>query len=121
MLGPKSIDQPATLELDRRAALFSVATRIATLAGVIAIAALLFVIMKPPFRQSLTSPTPLETTGSIPQSNQGNVDAKAALAELNAPVTSPPSQSATREQSQELLQRFLQWREKANTAEASQP
>jgi hypothetical protein len=31
-----------------------------------------------------------------------------------------PGQAAPDEQSQQLLQRFLQWREKANTTETSQ-
>jgi hypothetical protein len=77
LLAPKAIDDPASRrrELDRRAALLSVATRIAAVAGVIAVAALLFVIMKPAFRQSVAT--------------------------------------ATHWESQQLLERFLQWREKA--------
>ena len=113
----KAIDEPArrTRDLDRRAALLSVAARIAAVAGVVAVAALLFVIMKPASRQSVASPTPSETTGSIPQSNQRDVESKPALAELKA-LPSPP---APHEQSQQLLQRFLQWREKAATTESS--
>jgi uncharacterized protein YeaC (DUF1315 family) len=44
------------------------------------------------------------------------MESKPALAELKA----PPGQLATDDQSQQLLQRFLQWREKANTTEPSQ-
>ena len=119
-LGPKAINEPARRprDSDSRAALLSVA---AAVAGVVAVATLLFVTMKPASRQSVASPTPSEITGSIPESNQGDVGLRPALEELKAPVTSPPTQPATHEQSQQLLQRFLQWREKANATEASQP
>jgi hypothetical protein len=119
LLAPKAIEEPARRirGLDRRTALLSVATAVA---GVLAVATLLFVTMKPS-RQSVASATPSEITGSIPQSNQGDVELKPALAELQAPVTSLPSQLASHEQSQQLLQRFLQWREEAVATEASQP
>jgi len=84
LLAPKAIDDPASrrLELDRRAALLSVATRIAAVAAVVAVAALLLVIIKPAFRQSVAT--------------------------------------ATHWESQQWLERFLQWREKAKTTEASE-
>jgi hypothetical protein len=86
--------------------------------------ALLFVIIKPTSRQSVAGSTPSDITGSTstapPQSSQGDVELKPALAEFNALLASPPSQPATHEQSQQLLQRFLQWRKKANTTETSQ-
>jgi hypothetical protein len=99
------VPKPArhTRFLDRRTALLSVATGVA---GVAAIAALLVVTMKPASRQSAGNPTPPEITGS--------------LAEPKPPVTGPPSQPATDGQSHQLLQGFLQWREKANASEASQ-
>ena len=77
-LVPKAINERArrTRDLDR-AALLSVATRIAAVAGVVAVAALLLVIIKPAFRQSVAT--------------------------------------ATHWESQQLLERFLQWREKAKT------
>lgn len=110
-LDPKAINEPTrrTRDLDRQAALSSVAARVAAVAGVVGVVALLFVIMKPASRQSIVSSTPTETTESKP-----------ALAELNAFPASPPGRPATREQSQQLLERFLKWREKANTTEASQ-
>jgi hypothetical protein len=104
--------------------LHSVAARVAAVAGVVAVVALLFVIMKPASRQSVASSTPSDITGSTstapPQSNQGDVGSKPALAEFKALLTSPPSQLAAHEQSQQFLQRFLQWREKASTTETSQ-
>jgi hypothetical protein len=125
-LAPKAINEPArrTRDLNRRAALLSVAARVAAVAGVVAVVALLFVIMKPASRQSVASSTPSDITGSTttapPQSNQGDAGSKPALAEFKALLASPPSQPANHEQSPQLLQRFLQWREKANTTETSQ-
>ena len=122
LLARKAIIESArrTLDLERRAALLSVAARTAAVAGVVAVAVLLFMIMKPGSRQSVSSPTRSEIAGSTLQSKQGGVESKPALAELKAPVAPPPSQTATHEQSQQLLERFLQWREKANTTETSQ-
>lgn len=137
---PRANNEPArrTRDLDRRAALFSVA---AGVAGVVAVVALLFVIMKPAPRQSVAGSTPSDITGSTttaplqssqgdveskpaladpPQSSQGDVGSKPALAQFKALLASPLSQPATHEQSQQLLQRFLQWRKKANTTETSQ-
>jgi hypothetical protein len=114
-LDPKAINELArrTRDLDRRAALFSVATRVAAVAGVLAVVALLFVIMKPAPRQSVADSTPSDTTGSTstapPQPSRGDVESKPALAEFKALLASPPSQPATHEQSQQLLQQFLQW------------
>jgi hypothetical protein len=112
---PKAIYEPARhpRDLDRRAALLSVAARVAAVAGVVAVVPLLFVIMKPAPRQSVAASTPSDITGSTstapPQSSQGDVESKPALAEFKALLASPPSQPATHEQSQQLLQRFLQW------------
>jgi hypothetical protein len=125
-LDPKATNERArhTRDLDRRAALFSVAARVAAVAGVVAVVALLFVIMKPASRQSVAGSTPSDMTGSTstapPQSSQADVEWKPALAEFKALLASPPSQPATHEQSQQLLQNFLQWRKKTNTTETSQ-
>ena len=116
-LVPKAINEPARRMRDLdRAALLSVAARVGAVAAAVAVVALLFVIMKPASRQSVASSTPSDITGSTPPSNQGDVESTPALAELKA-LPSPP---APHEQSQQLLQRFLQWREKANTTETSQ-
>lgn len=124
-LDPKATNERArhTRDLDRRAALLSVAARVAAVAGVVAVVALLFVIMKPASRQSVAGSTPSDMTGSTstapPQSSQADVEWKPALAEFKALLASPPSQPATHEQSQQLLQNFLQWRKKASTTETS--
>src|SRR6266481_4665627 len=121
-LDPKAINEPArhTRDLDRRAALLSLAARVAAVAGVLAVVALLFVIMKPASRQSVAVSTPSDITGSTstapPQSSQEDVESKPALAEFKALVepkpalaefkallAPPPSQPATHEQSQQLL------------------
>jgi hypothetical protein len=123
-LDPKAINEPRTRDLNRRAALLSVAARVAAVAGVVAVVVLLYVIMKPASRQSVASSTPSDITGSTstapPQSGQGDVGSKPALAEFKALLASPPSQPATHEESQQFLQRFLQWREKVATTEPSQ-
>ena len=115
---PKAIYEPARhpRDLDRRAALSSVAARVAAVAGVVAVVALLFVIMKPAPRESVAGSTPSDITGSTstapPQSSQGDVESKPALAEFKALLASPPSQPANHEQPQQLLQQFLQWESK---------
>jgi len=125
-LAPKATNERArhTRGLDRLAALLSVAARGAAVAGVVAVVALLFVIMKPASRQSVAGSTPSDMTGSTstapPQSSQADVEWKPALAEFKALLASPTSQPATDEQSQQLLQNFLQWRKKASTTETSQ-
>lgn len=124
-LDPKATNERArhTRDLDRRAALLSVAARFAAVAGVVAVVVLLFVIMKPASRQSVAGSTPSDMTASTstapPQSSQADVEWKPALAEFKALLASPPSQPATHEQSQQLLQNFLQWRKKASTTETS--
>ena len=120
-LSPKAINEPVrrTRDPEQRAALLGVAARVAAVAVVVAAVALLFVIMKPTPRNSLASSTPSDTTGSTPQSSQEGVESKPTLAHLKAPVASLPGQpAAVQEQSQQLLQRFLQWREEAKTNEA---
>ncbi len=124
-LDPKATNERArhTRDLGRRAALLGVAARVAAVAGVVVVVALLFVIMKPASRQSVAGSTPSDMTGSTstapPQSSQADVEWKPALAEFKALLASPPSQPATHEQSQQLLQNFLQWRKEASTTETS--
>jgi hypothetical protein len=124
-LAPKASNEPArrTRDLNRRAAVLST-TRVAAVAAVVTAVALLFVIMRTASRQSVAGSTSSNITGSTttapPESGQGEAGSKPALAEFEALLASPPSQPATHEQSQQLLQRFLQWREEANTTETSQ-
>jgi len=131
---PEVIHQSGVLERDeRRAALFSVAGRFAAVAAFVVVVALLFIVMSPTLRQSDASSTSAdiggsiksEVTGSIetalPQSRQDQNEAKPALAEFQGVLASiPASKPATPEQSPQLLQQFLQWRQKSNPTETSQ-
>jgi hypothetical protein len=171
---PQVIHEPAGLarELDRGAALRSVAARFAAAAGVVTVVALFFLIMVPASRQSKptlpasqqqsdASSTSSEITGSVrtalpqsegdggskpmapasrqsdagstsskitgpvrtalPQSGQRDDGSKPALAEFQGILAAPPpSQPATHEQSQQLLQRFLQWDQKTTSTRKSQ-
>ena len=121
-LAPEVINEPAGLAWDRRTAQLAVA---AAVAGVVTVAVLLFLLMKPAPPQSVAGSTSSDITGSmstaLAQSGQGDVGSKPALEEFKALLASPPpSQPATHEQSQQLLQDFLQWRKKASTTETSQ-
>lgn len=127
---PGAIQQYGVLERDqRRTVLFGLASRFAALAAVLVIVALVFVVISPALRQSGASSTPSEITGSIkaeatgskgtalPQSGKDQ-KAKPALAEFQGFLASAPaSKPAAPEQSPQLLQQFLQWRQKANSTE----
>jgi hypothetical protein len=127
-LNPEVIHEPPGLarELDRRAALISVAGRFAAAIGVSAIVALFFVIMVPtarlPDSGDLTTSAILRSMKSVLlQPGQRDDGSTPAIAEFQAIVASDQiSQPATREQSEQLLQQFLQWRQKPNSTEASQ-
>jgi hypothetical protein len=119
-LDPEVIHEPAGLarESDRRAALISFGV------GVSAVVALFFVTMLPASRQSDAASTSSEIIPSmrtaLPQSGQGDDGSKPALAEFQAILASAPaSQPATHEQSDQLLQQFLQWRQKPHSTETS--
>jgi hypothetical protein len=129
-LDPEVIHEPAELarELDRRAALMSVATRFAAAIGVSAVVALFFVIMVPASRQSDTGGT---TSGvstqsasvppakvAPPQSGPREEGSKSALAEFQTLLASAQASqpATTHEQSEQLLQQFLQWGQKPGAA-----
>jgi hypothetical protein len=106
-------------EPERKQALFGVARRFAAVAALVMVVALLFILMSPALRQSDASLTSSEITGSIttalPQSSQVQNEAKPALAEFQGVLASiPASKPATPEQPPQLLQQFLQWRQKTN-------
>jgi hypothetical protein len=123
---PEVIHDAAGLERElRRAALFGLAGRFVTVAAFVTVVALLFIVMSPALRKSDASSTPSENTGSIkaalPQSSQEENGAKPALAEFQGVLASAPaSKPATPEQPPQLLQQFLQWRQKAISTETSQ-
>jgi hypothetical protein len=123
---PEVLREPAGLarETDWRASLFSLAVRFAAAAGVATIVALLFLLMAPASRQSDTGSTSSQITGpaksALPLSGQDDLASKPALAQFKALLATPPvSQPAPQEQSQPLLQQFMQWRQKDNSTETS--
>jgi hypothetical protein len=105
----------------RRAALFGVGALFVV--GALAVVALFFFVMAPGPRQSEAASTPLDTTASIrtalPESRQEEAP-KPALAEFQAIIgTAPLGQNTTHEQPEQLLQRFMQWRQKPKGTETS--
>jgi hypothetical protein len=118
-------------ELDRRLALIRVARRFAAAVGIAALVALFFVIMVPASRDyarpadggaSSFSGIWQSIRTALYQPPRRDDDAKSALSEfqtlLASTRTSPPV--ITHEQSETLLQQFLQWRQKPDSTEAPQ-
>jgi hypothetical protein len=104
----------------RRAALFGVGALFVV--GGLAVVALFFFVMAPGPRPSEAASTPSETTGSIrtalPEIRQE--ESKPALAEFQG-ILAPgvAGQNTSHEQSEQLLQRFMEWREKPKMTETS--
>ena len=123
---PEVIAASAGLERERRrAVVFGVAGRFVAVAAFVAVVALLFIVMSPALRKSEANSTPSENTGSLttalPPSSQAENGAKPALAEFQGLLPSiPASKPATPEQPPQLLQQFLEWRQKADSTEKSQ-
>jgi hypothetical protein len=92
--------------------------------GVLAVATLFFVIMAPVSRPSDAAPTsseilpPMRT--ALPQSEAQGEASKPAISEFQALITpAPPGANTRHEQSEQMLQRFLQWGQKPNSTETS--
>jgi hypothetical protein len=132
-LDPEVIHEPAGFvnELDRRIALITVASRFAAAVGIAALVAMFFVIMVPASRDyarpadggaSSFSGILQSIRTALYQPPRRDDDAKPALSEfqtlLASTRTSPPV--ITHEQSETLLQQFLQWRQKPDSTEAPQ-
>ena len=106
----------------RRAALFSGVALVAGVLGLWAIIAVYYVIKAPSSRPldagSTSSEIPQSMITVVPQAGQGE-GSKPALAQFQAILApAPPRHNAAHEQSQ-LLQRFLQWRQKPDSTETS--
>jgi len=113
-------------ETDRRASRFRLAAGFAAAgaAALVAVAALLYFFMGPPSREADTASTPSEITEApkvaLPLSGHDDLASKPALAQFKGLLATPPvSQPAPQQQSQQLLQEFIQWRQKDNSAETS--
>jgi hypothetical protein len=121
-LTPSMFQEPVGLGHEaRRAAMFGVGALLVV--GALAIVALFFFIMAPGSRQSEAASTPSEQTGSVrtalPELRQEE-GSKPALAEFKAIIAPiPPAQNTTVDQSEQLLQRFMEWRQKPNASEKS--
>lgn len=123
-LDPEVIHEPPGLasELDRRKALFSVAGRFAAAIGVSAIVALFFVIMIPAARQpdNGTLSGMVQSVKAAIQPSAKDDGLKPATAEFQTILASTQNSSTvvTREQSERLLQQFVQWRQKPAPSQA---
>jgi hypothetical protein len=111
-------------ELGRRRTLFGVVGRLVAAIGVSAVIAQLFVIMMPAARQPDSAQMFAAAVRSLPQRHQGEYAAKPALAGFQALLASgdtPPAaeRAQPEKQSDDVLQRFLRWRHKANPNEAA--
>ena len=114
-------------ETDRRASRFRLAAGFAA-AAVAAVAALLYFFMGPPSREADTASTSSSTSSEItespkvalPLSGHDDLASKPALAQFRGLLATPPvSQPAPQEQSHQLLQEFIQWRQKDNSSETA--
>src|SRR6266851_6528114 len=125
-LDPEVMHEPPGFvrELDRRMAILSVAGRFAAAIGVSAIVALFFVIMVPASRDYSRQQPDADNSSvsgflqslktALSQPRQKDDDAKPALAEFQAILASPPAAPppVSREESETLLQQFVQWQQK---------
>jgi hypothetical protein len=117
-LDPDVIEEPEELTRElRRMAMIGVVGRFAAAVGVSALVALFFVVMIPASRQ----PDGLSASGFIEsiktalatQPSAPEAVAQPASSELQTLLVSTPStEPVTREQSEQLLQQFVQWQQK---------
>lgn len=129
-LAPEVIQEPPGLaeEMDRGSALITVAGRFAAAVGVSAIVALFFVIMVPASRlpdSGGSSGIVKSIKSALFQPGARDDGSKPAIAEFQPILASASAQNgqstpAAREQSGQLLQQFMQWRQKPNSTEPAQ-
>jgi hypothetical protein len=137
-LDPEIIQEPAGLTRElRRMAVIGVAGRFAAAVGVSALVALFFVVMIPAARQpdglsSSTSGIIQSIKAALPQPQvqaqppaqaqsqpRQQEDSAKLASELQSILASTPStQPATHEQSDKLLEQFVQWRQKPAPSQA---
>jgi hypothetical protein len=130
-LDPEVIHEPPELrELDRRTAIINVAGRFAAAVGVSALVALFFAILVPVSRDLARQPAGgassfsgiLQSITAYYQPAQRHDGPKPAASELQT-IMAPTRTSQTvitHEQSEALLQQFLQWRQKPDPTGAPQ-
>ena len=118
-LDPELMNEP---HLESKKALWTVAARFAAAIGVAALVALFFVVAVPGSRQG-DGETSTSTFSNVAQSikttlfQSGEASPKPAINEFQALLSAtPPSTPAASEQDNQLLQQFMQWREKPDPA-----
>ena len=114
-LDPEVMREP---ELERKA-LWSVAARFAAAIGVSALVALFFVVVVPGSRQADGEPSAFATIAQSIKTalfQSGEATPKPAINEFQAILASTPPAPATSDPSGQLLQQFMQWREKPDPA-----
>jgi hypothetical protein len=123
LLDPEVIHKPSDFvrELDRRTALVSVARRIGAVSGISVVVALLFVFMVPALRDHAEQPDSgavQSTKTTLNQAVPRDDDSRSALGEFQSVLASTPTSPPvmTHEQSEALLEKFLQWRQKPDSA-----
>jgi hypothetical protein len=120
-LDPEVMQEVAALahdHVDRGKTLFG-----AAVIGVSALAALFVVLMIHASQEPDTGASFAAVLQSLKaaQPQPGDRGSKPALSEFRGLMaSSEPSQGATREQSEKLLQQFMQWRQKADAGATSQ-
>ncbi|MBR1121564.1 hypothetical protein JQ628_08585 [Bradyrhizobium lablabi] len=129
-LDPQVIEEPEELTRElRRMAILGVAGRFAAAVGVSALVALFFVVMIPASRSpegiNLSASAVIDQikTALASQPAPENAGAPPASSELQTllATTPPSSEPVTREQSEQLLNQFVQWQHKPAPNQASQP
>jgi hypothetical protein len=122
-LDPEIMHEPPGFvrELDRRMAILSVAGLFAAAIGVSAVVALFFVIMVPASRDYARQPDTSGTSASgvlqslktaLSQPRPKDDDLKPALSEFQTILaTTPAPQPVSREESETLLNQFVQWQQ----------
>jgi hypothetical protein len=118
-LDPELMNEP---HLESKKALWTVAARFAAAIGVAALVALFFVVAVPGSRQG-DGETSTSAFSNVTQSikttlfQSGEASPKPAISEFQALLAAtPPSTPAAAEQDNQLLQQFMQWREKPDPA-----
>jgi hypothetical protein len=121
---PRSLDPEVMQEVsalahdhvDRRKALFGAAA-----IGISALAALFVVLMVHASQEQDTGASFAAAVQSMKAAQTQQADAKPALSEFRGLLaSSETSRGAPREQSDKLLQQFMQWRQKADTSQVPQ-
>jgi hypothetical protein len=119
LLDPEVIHKPSDFvrEPGRRTALISIGAA----SGISAVVALFFVFMVPASRDHAEQPdggAVQSTKTTLNQAVRRDDDSRSALGEFQSVLASTPTSPPvmTREQSEALLEKFLQWRQKPDSA-----